>query len=263
MKSFTDIYNSIINKFKSKTSLSIAVGSVLDKFFISTSYGILDAYQEIEDAKNPHIYTKLEGDNIDSVGLLVGCPRRENEIDSDYLYRMLNWNTSNQCGNLTAITDALRNMTYVSNAEYVPYVFGTGTAAVYIIPVSLDDDTIKKAINEVKERLVDVVSNSTYIEYIIPELLPVKFEVYFAAYKNEDSIKSQIEEAFEKYINGIAPGDKLDLGYLSNLGVTTNNVRLFVISNATINSKQLTDLGTIQKLESKFIFDSIIWKEVE
>ncbi len=94
--------------------------------------------KEIEKNKNPHIFTKLEGSDIDSMGILVGCARRANEDDRTYLYRMINWNTANQTANATAIEAALTTLDYSSNVTYVPYTHGVGTATAYIIPKDLE-----------------------------------------------------------------------------------------------------------------------------
>jgi hypothetical protein len=263
MKFIEDIYNSIINKFKKKTNLDIYKGSVMDKYTVSISDALQDVYQEIEDNKNPHIYTKLSGSDIDSMGLLVGCPRRENEDDSSYLYRMVNWNTSHQCGNTTAIETALMNLSYASIAKYVPYTQGVATATVYVIPKSLDDNTIKLAINEVEDRLKDVVSSTTYINIIIPDILKITVNCYLSVYKDLENVKNNIAEKFKDYINNIPTGDYLEVGQLNKIGTNESNVNYFSISTVLINEEELYDLKVIQTIDKKFVFDNIIWNIVE
>ena len=260
--SLSTIYDSLLNRFKNKTNLSVSERSVLDSFLIASSSGIQDAYNEIEKAKNPHIFTKLTGSNIDSMGMLVGCARREDESDNNYLYRMLSWNTSNQASNSTAIDAALQNLEYSSNASYVPFTQGVGTATIYIIPKVINDDNIKLAIKEVKERISKVISPSSYIEYVVPTLLPVKIVAYLSVCKDEDNIKSNIINKMQDYINSIAPGDYLELGQLEKIGTNEANVNYFSISFVYINDEQLNSTKKIQKLEEKFLFDEIIWNMV-
>jgi hypothetical protein len=262
MPSLSEIYSNILSSFKSKTNLDIYQGSVIDKYSISVSEGLEAAYQEIEDNKNPHIYTNLSGSNIDSAGILVGCSRQNNESDSTYLYRMINWNTSNQCGNSTAIDNALINMTYASNVTYTPYTHGVATATAYIIPKSLDDATIENAIVETKERLTNVVSKTTYVEYKVPNILKVQAVVYMSVYKDEDNIKTNINNKFETYINNLAPGELLEVGQLNKIGTDETNVSYFSISSVIIDGEELQTLSATQKLESKFVFDSITWNMV-
>lgn len=263
MKTLTEIYESIISKFKKKTNLDVYKGSVLDKYTVSISDSLEDVYQEIENNKNPHIYTSLSGSNIDSLGILVGCPRRENEDDSSYLYRVINWNTSNQCGNGTAIETSLMNLTYASNAQYVPYTQGVATATVYVIPKSLDKNTIDAAINEVQERLVNVVSSTTYVDILVPEILKVSIIAYLSVYKDEENVKANISEKFKEYINNIATGDYLEVGQLNKIGFNETNASYFSVSSVMINNEELADLKIVQTMDKKFVFDNIVWNIVE
>lgn len=262
MKTLKEIYTSIINKFKSKTNLDLAEGSVLDSFILASSEAIEQAHQEIENNKNPHIFTNLKGSDIDSMGMLVGCSRLPGETDDNFLYRMLNWNTSNQASNSTAIEAALQNMTYCSNVSHVPFTQGVGTATAYIIPKKLDDETIKAAIAETKERLKNVVSKTSYIEYTVPKMLPVKLVAYISILKDEENVKVNIENKLKNYINNIIPGEKLDVGVINKIGINETNVSYFSLSSIYINDKELQDLSIVQKLEEKFLFNEIVWNMV-
>lgn len=262
MKSLSEIYNSIIDKFSNKTKLDIAKGSVLDSYVLASSDAIRQAYNEIETNKTPHIFTKLEGSNIDSMGMLVGCARRPGEADEDYKYRMLSWNTSNQASNSTAIEAALQNMTYSSNVTYVPLTQGVGTATAYIIPKKLDKETIESALNETKERLEKVVSKSAYIEYIIPKLLKVDLLIYISIIKDEKNVMKNITSKIENYINNIAPGDKLEVGEINKIGVEEPNVNYFSVSTVIVDEDELQGISITQKLEEKLLFNEIIWNKV-
>lgn len=262
MKSLQEIYESIINNFKNKTKLNIYKGSIIDKYTVSVSSAIEDAYKEIEKNKNPHIYTNLSGSDIDSTGILVGCPRRENEDDYSYLYRMLNWNISNQCGNDIAFETALMNLKYSSNATPIPFTQGVGTCTIYIIPKSLDDKTQALAIEEVKERIKHIKSKTSYIEYLIPKILKTNLIIYLSVYRDEENVKNNITKKIEDYINNIAPGEKMELGVLNKIGNAELNASYFSISSVIIDNKELQDLNVVQKLEEKFVFDSITWNMV-
>ena len=262
MKSLNDIYNSILDKFTKKTKLEIAKGSVLDSFILASSNAMEDAYKEIENNKNPHIFTNLKGSNIDSMGMLVGCARQSSEDDSNYLYRMLSWNTANQTSNATAIDAAIQNMMYASNVTYVPFTQGVGTATAYIIPKKLDSETMKEAIAETKTRLENVVSKSSYIEYTIPKMLSVNIVSYISILKDQDNVKKNIEKKIETYINNIIPGDSLNLGVINKIGVNEPNVNYFSVSTIIVNEKEIQDISVIQKLEEKLLYNEIIWNMV-
>lgn len=260
MKTLDQIYKSIKETYYNRTKLEIAEGSVIDNFINSVSNGIEEVYEEIENNKNPHLFTKLQGNDIDSMGMLVGCARRPDEDDQTYLYRMINWNTSNQASNSTAVETALTSMTYASNVTYVPLTQGVGTATAYIIPKKLENSEL--AINETKERLKDVISIGTYIDYVVPTLLPVKLVVYISVSRDLDNIKNNITNKVQDYINNIAPGDKLEIGVINKIGINESNVNYFSLTQIYINNKEYQEISAIQKLEEKFLFDEIIWNVV-
>lgn len=262
MKTLEDIYKSIKSSFYKRTKLEIAEGSVIDSYTNSVSAGIEEVYKEIENNKNPHIFTKLKGSNIDSMGMLVGCARRPNEDDRTYLYRMINWNTSNQASNSTAINTALTTLEFSSNVTYVPYTQGVGTATAYIIPKSLDDKTKELAINEVKDRLSNVVSKGSYVEYKIPDMKPIRLVVYISIDKDVDNVKNNITKKIQNYINNIAPGNKLEVGEINKIGINEPNVSYFSVSQIYIDEQEYQDIVAMQKLEEKFLFNEIVWNMV-
>ena len=106
IKTFIDIYKSIKNRFYNKTNLDIEKGSVIDMFISSISSEIEEAHQTIEDNKKPYLFTNQSGDELDSTGYFVSCPRYDNESDSNYFYRMVNWNANNATCNSTSIDNA-------------------------------------------------------------------------------------------------------------------------------------------------------------
>lgn len=262
MKNLNDIYASITGKFKTKTNLDIAQGSVIDSYVISTSAAIEDAYKEIEKNRNPHIFTKLSGSDIDSMGMLVGCARLPKESDENYKYRMINWNTANQASNSIAIEAALQTMEHASNVTYVPFTQGVGTGTAFIIPKKLDQEGINSAIHETKTRLEDVISKSSYVEYVVPKMLPVEVIVYLSVIKDEANVKSNISKKVEQYINNIAPGEFFEIGVINKIGINEPNVNYFSTSTVIVNGKEMQDVKTVQKLEEKLLFDKITWNMV-
>jgi hypothetical protein len=168
MKSLNEIYLNIRQKFYDKSNIDVAENTVVDFYTLASAGGLEEAYKEIDDSKNPHIYTNLKGSDCDSEGLLVGCSRRSGESDESYLYRMMNWTHNNEASNRIAIENALIGLTYASNATYIPYTQGVGTATVYIIPKSYDTAGMEAAISEVKSRIYNVVSPGSHIDYVVP-----------------------------------------------------------------------------------------------
>lgn len=264
MKTFSDIYTKLVSSFQKKTNLEITEGTVLDSFLLTASEGLAEAHEEIEKSKNPHIYTNLTGENIDKMALLINCPRYPNESDASYLYRCMNWTLNNETCNSTCIANALSNLTYSSNASYVPYTQGTGTATIYIIPKEYGTEIEEKAVDEVKNRIANIVSPDSYIKYIVATPLQVRLIIYmnYDNHYDEKTIKSNIEKHIKEYINSIAIGDNLSYGAINKIGLNETGVNYFNTTHIYIDDNLMTSLNTIQTINKKFLFYDITWETV-
>ena len=221
-------------------------------------------YQEIEDNKNPHLYSKLSGDNLDDMCHMVNITRRTDESDQTLLYRLNNWTLDNAMGNTTAITDALLDLAYASNVTYVPNVYGCGTAVAYVIPNDYSTDTIANALNEAKERVENVVSPSLYIQYIVPKIIPVSFSIALSVTKDTDIefVKALLELKIQEYINSIAPKDYMEIGQIEKFCMEEDTVSYFKILSYSVNEEEQSGIRILQQTETKLMFDTISWTEV-
>lgn len=266
MKTSNDIYNDVTKKFYNKTNIVVERGTVIDSYMLALSDTVAEAYVEIENNKTPHIYSSLKGENLDNLALLFGLSRRADESDKNFLYRITKANTSNQASNYTTIETALMDMQYASHVTYVPHAFGCGTAAAYIIPKVMDEENNNLAIEETKKRLNNVISPSTYIEYIIPTIVKLDFNILIKATNADlENIKNNISDKIVKYVNGIAPGANLEIGELNRIGNAETNVIYFNVSNVFVNGTETGQVSILQKVESKFMIDktNLNWMEVE
>lgn len=266
MKSLQEIYNDIKSKFFNSTNIDVERGTAIDYFMLASANMIEEAHKEIENNKTPHVFSSLSGSRIDDMGTLCGISRKANESDKNFLYRLLNWNISNKAANTTAIEAALMDLKNCSHVTYVPHTFGCGTATAYIIPKSMDEATRELAISETKSVLAEVVSPSTYIEYIIPDIREVRITcLYKATAMDKSAIKKNISNKIIEYVNGIAPGENLEIGHINKLGITEPNIDYFNVANMSINGEETGEVSILQKVDSKLIIsvENIIWLEVE
>ena len=263
MRTIDEIHSSITNKLKEKVNDDIRTGSLIDIYNNVIADEIHTMYDEIENAKNPHLFTNTHGDELDSLGYWVTLPRKDNESDEDYKYRLKDWELSNEASNTTAIANALLDLTYASNVDYVPNTHGSGTATCYIIPTSYDDSIITSALKETEERIKSIVSPSLYVEYIVPSIRAVKLSCFLqASGSDENLIKNNIITAIKAYINAIAPGSYIKTGDMIKLGLAVDGVEYFNIMEIFIDNEPVSDLNVIQELETKFLFDTIEWSGV-
>lgn len=261
-KSAEEIRADIKNNFENKIGASIQDGSAIDIFTGAISSVLEDNYTEIEKNKNPHLWTSLEGETLDYTGTWVNLPREVGESDASYKYRLMNWMLRNEASNKTAINDSLLNLTYSSNAEYVPQTLGAGTGTVYVIPKQYTTETITLALEEVKTRISESACPGEYIEYVVPAIRPVSLSIYIASENGDlDDIKARLESEIKEYINAIPPKEYLSAGTINAMGVNTSGVDYFSVLSIAVNYEQIDTLRVIQELDTKMMYDSIEWVE--
>lgn len=262
MKNANQVYSDIIKRFKSKVKKEIQEGTVIDFYTVSTSEAFEDAYQEIENNKNPHIFTKLKEKDLDDTGFFLKCPREPQENDDTYKYRLMNWVLRNEASNTTAIEDSLLNLDFASTAKYIPFSNGTSTATIYIIPKSYDEEDAKLALREVEEKIKGVVSPSMYVELIIPEAIKVSVHAVIRSKDGDmNFIKDNIEGKIKEYINSIPPKEHMQIGALTRIGINEPSVDFFNILQVFIDEEELRDVSVLQGIETKLIFDEMIWTQ--
>lgn len=265
IKSFNDIYESIKSIFYKKTKIDIERGSVIDMFASSVADELAQAHQAIENNKKPYLFTNQTGDELDSTGYFLSCPRLVDETDKNYLYRLTQWINNNATCNATSIENKCRELEYSSAANYVPYSNGIGTATIYLIPITYNEEDKVLALNEAQQKISTVINPSSRVEFKIPEPRYVKLVAYLDTKDGTDNtvIKADMIKKIKEYINGIAPGDKLYLGQINKIGMGPKEVEYFNVVQIYINDEEATDFEILQTIEAKFIFDEFIWWNVE
>ena len=260
-KTTDQIYNKILEDFSEATQQEYRRDSGIGFFSEAVSRTIETAFTEIENNKNPHIYTNLSGDSLDKMGTFVGLPRETDEDDQTYLYRIMNWTHLKAAGNETAINDSLLNLTNASFASYFPGTHGAGTGTVYIIPNEYSEENIAAAFTEAEKAIKDVISPAAYTEYLVPDIIPVRFTIRIMSQNGDiNYLKNSLEEAIKKYVNGIAPGNYLEIAAINRLGLETPNVDYFNVLEFFLTDESTANVRVMQRIETKFLYDTIAWE---
>jgi len=260
MKTSSQVREDILNRFYSKTRTQVEEGSIIDIFTTVLAEVNEDIYQEIDRNRTPHVWSYLEGQQLDDTGTMLNLPRKAGEVDANYRYRLMNWTLTNEASNSTAINDALLSPVYASNIEFRPKVRGCGTGVCYVIPKEYTTDYITNALLEAKQIVEKMASPSLYVEYIVPEILGVKLQVYMVSENGDiDAIKGNIERNILEYINNIPPYSYLQVGQLNRIGIVEDKVDYFNVMSVIINGETITDTAIIQRIDTKFLYDEIIW----
>ena len=260
-KTTDEAYVSLKNKFETRINDTTKTGSVIDIFNKVIADECGDMYNYIEANKNPYLFTNTNGEDLDKLGYWVSLPRENDEDDSRYRYRLKDWMLTSEASNTRAIENALLNTEYSSNIQYVPYTHGSGTGTCYVIPKYYDESTIVSALDEAQELIKNIVSPSLYVEYLVPAVLGVKLQCYISTTGDEDTIKSNITTNVKEYINNIAPDELLRIGDIVKIGINEPGVQYFNVVSYFIDDDQQTELTKSQGLETKFLFDSILWTD--
>jgi hypothetical protein len=260
MKTITEIHDAIKKRFETKVQDTFQENSAIDLYTGAVSEELHDVYQEIEDNKTPHIWTGLTGENLDKTGTAVNLPRETGESDATYLYRLMNWTKINEASNTIAIQAAVLTPQYSSNIDYVPYTKGSGTGTCYVLPKHYTQENIEAALKEAAERISKVASPSLYIEYIIPKIRSVRLQINIETENGDTAlIKEKLEQDIMEYINTIPPKSYLEIGHINKMGINTDNVKYFNVLSVIIDNESIDTIEVLQGIDTKLLFDDIIW----
>ncbi len=265
IKTFEEIYFELRENFRKRTSVDIESRSVLDMVLKSIADSLRTVYEVIEKNKKPYLFTKQTGEELDDTGYFLNCPRLDEESDGNYLYRLSNWTQRNASCNRTAIEDKCKELLYSTTANYIPYTKGIGTGTIYLIPLEYTEEAITRSILEAQEKVSKVIAPTSIVEFQVAEPSYIRLAAYLDIKDGYDKnvAKTLIITNIKNYINAIAPGDKLYLGELNKIGLSTEGVEYFNIIQLFNNNEELSDFELLQTLTSKFLFEEIIWWEVE
>ena len=260
MKTREEVHASLIGRLENKLQDTIKNGSMLDMVSYSIADETEEMYQEIEDAKNPHLFTNTSGEELDDLARWTNLERRDGEDDDTFKYRLKDWVYSAEASNTRAISNILLTPEHASNIEYVPDTHGCGTGTCYVLPSSYEDDVIQASLAEAEERIREIVSPALYVEYIVPSIRAVKLQCILSVSDvDANFVQHEIEDRVREYINSIAPRDFLKVGELIRIGLSVTGVEYFNVVTVLLNEEVSSDLAIVQELETKFLFDEILW----
>ena len=265
IKSFEELYSELKESFRKKSNIDVESRSVLDMVLKAIADSLYTVHEVIEKNKKPYLFTKQTGEELDDTGYFLNCPRLDNESDGNYLYRLSNWTQRNAACNRTAIEDKCKELLYSSAANYIPYTKGIGTASIYLIPLEYTEEAIARSVLEAQEKVSKVIAPTSIVEFQVANPSYIKLVAYLDIKEgyDKDVAKTLITANIKNYINAIAPGDKLFLGEINKIGLSVEGVEYFNIIQLFNNDEELSDFELLQTLTSKFLFEEIIWWEVE
>lgn len=260
MKTAEQVREDILKRFETRVADSVEDGSILDIYTTVLGKEGEDVYNEIERNRTPHIWSSLEGNQLDDMGTMLNIPRKTGESDTNYRYRIMNWVLTNEASNLTAINNALLIPTYASNIEFRPKVFGCGTGVCYVIPKEYTTEYIANSLAEAKNIVESVATPGLYVEYIVPRIKGVTLQIYMTTESGDvDAIHSNIERNVLEYINNLPPYSYMQVGQINRIGITESKVDYFSVLSVLIDGQTISNTAILQDIDTKLLFDEIIW----
>lgn len=248
-------YASLKAKIQKLLNATIQSHTVLDQLIYGASEAIDEAYDEIEKNKDPHIYSGLKGNRIDGLGMLIGCPRYENESDKSYLTRVMAHHTSHQASNTTAIVMALTNLKYTSHISYVPFTQGLGTATIHFIPTHYDYTELAK--KEIRERLENVTAPDAYVKLEVASPIAVEILAYCVISEDTEVFREELKAQIKAYVNNIPIGESIRYSDINLLGAKIDGVQYFNTTAIYLDQERLYALERPQTIQGKFLFQNI------
>ena len=118
---------------------------------------------------------------------------------------------------------------------------------------------------EAQEKISKVIAPTSIVEFQVANPSYIRLVAYLDIKEgyDKDVAKTLITANIKNYIHAIAPGDKLFLGEINKIGLSVEGVEYFNIIQLFNNDEELSDFELLQTLTSKFLFEEIIWWEVE
>lgn len=172
-------------------------------------------YSQLETYHVQSFLSHATGDFLDRIGDLLNCKRMDQEEDEDYRYRIHQQTLTLEKANETAIRLAVLTTPGVADVILKPYVYGSGSFAVYPI---FDDpyEWSNEIIQEIERRINDVKAFGVKTIIVQPKLLPVELKGRIlvkstVSQKEKESLKGQAIQAVRSYIQTRKPGEKLQI----------------------------------------------------
>lgn len=263
VKSSETIHDEIKKRFEKRMNDSFEDNSMMDLFTIAISDEFESVYDEIDRNRTPHVWTSLEGEQLDKAGAGLNCPREVGESDVSYKYRLLNWNLSNEAGNDTAIKTALLNPKWARDIEYIPFTDGCGTATCYVLPKHYTREYIENSLKEASDIIARKGNPGTFVKYVVPRVLGVRLQVVLQAKEGADVelLKARLGEKIAEYVNSVPPKSYLETGEIDRLAYSEDEVLSFNLVGLSIDNSYTTQRSVLQGLNTKMLFDEIDWEE--
>lgn len=231
---------------------STTPGSIAKLFADIINKNISDFYETLSVNHMQSFVTTATGTYLDSIGAMLNCTRKEEELDDDYRKRICHQTLSLAKANETSIRLAVLSVDDIEDVVLKKYSHGPGSLT--IVPIT-SDITINK-ISEVEDAISDIVSCGEKVIIKSPTYKYVKINVNLSISLSIDdvqkqNIKTEVRQAIMKYINALRIGEPIMINELTQ--------RIMQVDDGIINYS--CDVFSINNQRCLYINQGCRWDE--
>ncbi len=238
----TDIINDIINYVQKNTPITnFDEGSVAGGLIRSIAKQLYRQYEILNVYNNNSRISTASGINLDDIGMLLNCPRRASEDDTNYRYRITHQIQAITGANYEAIRLGIMGIASVKRVEIKNYARGIGTFDVYVITDELTTDPA------VLSEAQNIIDNSIYPgisgRALSPQGVPVTITISTQAPASQ---VQQAQVAVKSYFDTIGLGGTIVIDQITkailDAGIPAFDYKRIQISGYDVTPEDYTAL---------------------
>jgi hypothetical protein len=193
--------------------LGVSAGRIAKLLLSIQNENIAGFYEQLKLAHVQPLLSHAQGNNLDLVGELLSCDRKDGEEDEDYRYRISKQSLTLASANETAVRLACLSVPGVDDVILKAYTHGTGSFAVYV--VSDTPQTPDSVLYDVNKALDGMKAYGIRAAAFAPKLIPVELRARIIFDKkvvdlDRQMVRKQAEQLIKDSINQLSVGASLD-----------------------------------------------------
>jgi len=240
-KTYDELIAEMTSYLAENTSINyFGEGSIAKAIVAANCRSIANYYDTFEYNLSMAFVSTAQGRFLDLIGQLLDCPRRANESDENYRYRIIHQVYIIPGSNEKAIRDKCMQVDNVRKVMIRPHVKGAGSFSIYVdvIDYKLREQTLQAVRNVVNNYMALGIAG----EVVLPRYVPLHFNVTLTFKKqlttaHKYSILSQATQAIRDYINGLGAGEPFNTNQFifhvlnANEQIASLDVKRFMIND--------------------------------
>lgn len=238
-KTREEIQQDILDVLASKTGINSTLDGSISKAIVDAiTEEMSDLYIEMDIMKNQAYLTTSQGTYTELIADLVGARRFNDETDDELKERARTQVYRAAGGNRVAIEKAARDVPGVADVEFRKYGMGVGSFIIYVYPLPGQNDV--RVLDNVKNKLQDVVSDGIYFEVKKPKDVVIDLDIAVVLKASlsdmtKKDIRNKVEVALYSYFNSLTKNEVL---YINEIIQRVMEVSSDILDMGIVNLSQ-------------------------